>query len=213
MTNTRYNIGKAPRLPAAPVEYDARYVDELTNILRLYFNQLDQLNATLTQDTGGRFIGLPYGAWHDTTTQTAAAATATLITLNAVDFEQTVTLVSSSKITATYAGIYNLEFSIQLSNTSTADDNVTIWYRQNGSDVTNSAGIATCPGKHGSIPGALVFGWNEFFQLNAGDYVQLYWTTDSGTTTLATYAAGVTPTHPASPSVAVSAQFVSALPT
>jgi hypothetical protein len=213
MTNTRYNIGKAPRLPAAPVEYDARYVDELTNILRLYFNQNDQLNSTLTQGTGGRFIGLPYGAWHDTTTQTAAAATATLITLNAVDFEQAVTLVSSSKITATYAGIYNIQFSIQLSNTSATADNVTIWYRQNGSDVANSAGIATCPGKHGSTPGALVFGWNEFFQLNAGDYLQLYWTTDSGTTTLATYAAGVAPTHPASPGVAVSAQFVSALPT
>jgi hypothetical protein len=31
----------APRLPAAPVEYDARFIDQLTNILRLYFTQLD----------------------------------------------------------------------------------------------------------------------------------------------------------------------------
>ena len=31
----------APRLPAAPVEYDQRFMDQLTNILRLYFTQLD----------------------------------------------------------------------------------------------------------------------------------------------------------------------------
>jgi hypothetical protein len=210
---TRYRSFVAPRLPTGPVDYSAEEFDRFTNVLRLYFNQIDGWNNTLMQDTGGRFVGNPYGAWHDTTTQTAAANTPTLITMNSTDFAQTVTLVAGSKITAKYPGIYNIQFSIQLSNPSTADDNVTIWYKQNGVDVANSAGIATVNGKHGSIPGTTVFGWNEFFDLNANDYLQLYWTTDSGNTTLATYAAGVSPTHPASPSVAVSAQFVSAQPT
>ena len=31
----------APRLPAAPVEYDQRFMDAALNIVRLYFNQLD----------------------------------------------------------------------------------------------------------------------------------------------------------------------------
>jgi len=31
----------APRLPAAPVEYDRNYIDSLTGILRQYFNALD----------------------------------------------------------------------------------------------------------------------------------------------------------------------------
>jgi len=31
----------APRLPAAPVEYDKSYIDALTSILRQYFNGLD----------------------------------------------------------------------------------------------------------------------------------------------------------------------------
>jgi len=31
----------APRLPAAPVEYDRIYIDTLTSILRQYFNGLD----------------------------------------------------------------------------------------------------------------------------------------------------------------------------
>lgn len=32
---------RAPALPFAPVEYDRQYVDQLLNILRLYFQQLD----------------------------------------------------------------------------------------------------------------------------------------------------------------------------
>ena len=32
---------KAPNLPIAPVEYSQQYIDQLTNVLRLYFAQLD----------------------------------------------------------------------------------------------------------------------------------------------------------------------------
>ena len=32
---------RAPRLPTAPVEYDAQFMSALVNALRLYFNQLD----------------------------------------------------------------------------------------------------------------------------------------------------------------------------
>ena len=31
----------APSLPVPPVEYDSQYMTQLLNILRLYFNQLD----------------------------------------------------------------------------------------------------------------------------------------------------------------------------
>ncbi len=37
----------APRLPAAPVEYSQRFMDDLTNILRLYFTQLDNASPIL----------------------------------------------------------------------------------------------------------------------------------------------------------------------
>ena len=32
---------EAPNLPIAPVEYSQQYIDQLTNVLRLYFAQLD----------------------------------------------------------------------------------------------------------------------------------------------------------------------------
>jgi len=53
IVTTEFNLSQtvAPRLPNAPIEYDYRYIDQLNNILRLYFNQLDkiigQLNANI----------------------------------------------------------------------------------------------------------------------------------------------------------------------
>ena len=37
----------APRLPSPTVEYDQQYMGQLINILRLYFNQLDNPGAIL----------------------------------------------------------------------------------------------------------------------------------------------------------------------
>ena len=37
----------APRLPAAPVEYDHRFIEQYSNILRLYFNQLNNILGQL----------------------------------------------------------------------------------------------------------------------------------------------------------------------
>jgi hypothetical protein len=55
----------APRLPAAEVEYSQRYQDQFTNILRLYFNRIDDFIARLNTavDTAG--LRVPYGAFSD----------------------------------------------------------------------------------------------------------------------------------------------------
>jgi hypothetical protein len=44
------NRAVAPRLPAATVQYDINYINQLVNILRLYFNQID---STLGQFSSG----------------------------------------------------------------------------------------------------------------------------------------------------------------
>ena len=50
---SEYELNKvaAPNLPLAPLTYDAQYVDQLTNVLRLYFNRLDALTAQLMANT------------------------------------------------------------------------------------------------------------------------------------------------------------------
>jgi hypothetical protein len=151
---------------------------------------------------GSLFSGyLKYGAFSDTTTQTATANTATLITFNTTDYTNGVTVSSGSKLTVAYAGTYNIQFSVQLENTDTQLSDVSIWIRVNGVDVAGSTGLISVPNSHGGTNGHAVQGWNYFLQLNANDYVQLVWSTSAATTSIKYYAAASTPTRPATASV------------
>lgn len=60
---------KAPNIPIAPVAYDQRYQDQMTNANRLYFNQIDNVTSVLLGPSGGRFLMFPYGSFYDTTSQ------------------------------------------------------------------------------------------------------------------------------------------------
>lgn len=41
-----------PRLPAAPVEYDARFMEQFANVLRLYFTQLNNASPAVFASQG-----------------------------------------------------------------------------------------------------------------------------------------------------------------
>ena len=209
---TQLRPSQQPRLPAAPVEYDRIYLDSLTSILRQYFNQVDNLNQSLLTSAGGRFIRNICGSFYDTTTQTATANTATLMTINSTDSTGTngISIVSGSRITATYPGVYNLQFSIQADNANAAVQDMTIWLKQNGTDLAGSAGYLSCPAKHGSENGHNIFGWNYFVTMAASDYIQLYWSVTSADLSIKYYTAPSSPTRPATSSVVATMTFVSA---
>ena len=151
-----------------------------------------------------------YGSFYDTTTQSAAALTATAITFNSTELSYSVAIgTPTSRIVVTRAGIYNIQFSAEISNPSAAIDDVTIWIRQNGVNLANSAGIVGSPPKHGAINGHTIIGWNYILQAAANDYFELYWITDNGTTQILTYPASATPPiHPQAPSMILTVQQV-----
>ena len=203
-----------PRLPAAPVEYSAQYQEQYINVLRLYFNQLDNLINALSGETGGRYIRFPYGAFSSDQDQTTTANTATLMTLNTTDFANGVSI-SSSKITVENAGIYNLQFSAQFQNANVALQDVYIWLRQGNdgggsSDITGSTGFVSIPNSHGGTDGHAIVGWNYFLSMAANDYVQIYWSTSSADVSIQYYPASGTPTKPSTQSVVATLSFVSA---
>jgi hypothetical protein len=209
---------KAPPLPVPPSIYARQYHDQLNNILRLYFTQLDnfiaQLNAGATSTVTG--LRLPYGSFADTTDQTALANTATVMTFNTTDFANGISIVTSggkaSRITAVTAGIYNFQWSGQFVNTNTQLHDASIWVRKNGTDVVGSTGFISIPNKHGGVDGHGIYGWNFFFSLNAGDYIELWWSTDNTAVSIQAYPVGVSPTRPSTSSLVATMAFVSALP-
>jgi hypothetical protein len=205
----RYRPVVQPRLPSAPTQYDAQFIEQYSNVLRLYFNQLDNLTGVLLGETGGRYIRFPYGAFHDTTTQTAAATgTAYAVTFNSTDLSNDVSIGSpTSKIVVANAGIYNFQFSLQLDKASGAAGHTYIWARVNGVDVPYSASEVAIQGTTAeAIPA-----WNFVLSMNATDYFQLMWSVDDTNIQLKAVAAAAP--VPAIPSVILTATFVSALST
>ena len=202
---------KAPALSIAPINYTKVDEDQFRNILRLYFNQIDSAFGNLLDTTGGKYINFPYGAFSSDADQTATINTATLMTLNTTDFANQVSI-SSSKITVENAGIYNLQFSAQFQNTNTAFQDVYIWLRQNGVDITGSTGFVSIPNRHAGTDGHTIVGWNYFLSMAENDYIEIYWSIPNAAVSIQHLAASGTPTKPSTQSVVATLSFVSALP-
>jgi hypothetical protein len=120
---------------------------------------------------------------------------------------------SQSGISPTVSGIYNLQFSVQLQNLANSSQDVYIWLKQNGTDITGSTGFIGLPArKSPSDPYHDIKGWNYYLSMNAGDYVEIWWSTSDVLVTIPTYAASGSPTKPSTASVVTTMSFVSALP-
>jgi hypothetical protein len=194
-----------PRLPAAPTEYERRYHDQFADILRLYFNRLESVLGQLNT------LSVPYGAFSSDQDQTTTANVATLMTLNTTDFNNGVSI-SSSKITVATAGIYNLQFSAQFINTDSNVQDVYIWLKQSGVDISGSTGFVSIPSRHGGTDGHAIVGWNYFLSMTAGQYIEIYWSVPNAAVSIQHLAASGTPTKPSTQSVVATMTFVSALP-
>jgi len=210
-------VPKSPALPIPPKEYDTLQQDQVHNALRLYFNRLDTLNSTLLGTTGGSYLNFPHAAVSLTGTATAAAInTAYQIDLSTADQLNGITLDAAGGLKTTFDGVYNYQFSLQLTNSDTQIHDVAVWLRrQNGSiaDVPLTASYASVPNRHGGVDGAIVLAANFYVSLPADDIVSLWWSTTSTQVTLSTIAAKTTPyVAPASPAAVVTLSFVSTLP-
>jgi hypothetical protein len=151
----------------------------------------------------------PYGAFSDTLTHTVTANTANLMTFNTTDYSSNVSIVSSSRITAAYAGLYNIQFSTQFQNVDTAPQDAYIWLRVNGVDVVGSTGLIGLPArKSAGDPYHDIKGWNFFLRLNAGQYIEIVWSTTSANVTIQSYIASSTPTKPSTASNVVTMTYV-----
>lgn len=146
--------------------------------------------GTNVQSTVSNIRGA-YASYQSTVSQALGGANvAQVMTFNTTDVNSGITLGGTSRITATNAGWYNLQWSGQFQNTNVADKDTLVWVKVNGTNVVGSTGFISIPSSHGGVDGHIVTGWNYFLQLTAGQYVELWWTSDSTNVSLQAYAAG-----------------------
>lgn len=214
---------KAPNLLVAPIVYDQRYIDQLTNALRLYFNQIDNGMGALLSGTGGSTLSLPYIAASDSTDQLATASnTPTVVTWNTLDGGNGFTLNAPGSATALVSGVYKITYSLQLTNTDNVAHDAAVWLKINTFDVPRSTTVFTVPARKSAGVFSYICAYSEVvFSLEAGDVMELYWATNQAYDTspatdgiyIEALAAQSSPyVRPATPSALGSITFVSRLP-
>lgn len=165
----------------------------------------------------GRLTNAPanaFGSFWDTTTQTSAGNVNVPMKFNATDLQatngisiQNDTFGNPTKIVAAVDGVYDLQFSAQISRSSGGTKaQVYIWLSKEGVNVPESATELTLANNADFIVAA----WNFFIPLTAGQYTQLYWRATDPTIQLLhnTTIAGV----PDIPSVIITLAKVGELP-
>ena len=208
-------VPSIPSLGFTPETYDRRVFAENNGALNGYFRKLISVLGSLFGPRGGKFMNNPHGAFHDSTDQAEAnTTTAYAVTFNTTDISNGVTLSNSSRLNVTDSGVFNIQFSIQLKNTTNDSHDVDIWFRKNGTNVDNSNSRYHPPARKSTgDPSHMIAALNFFIELNAGDYVEIVYKVDNVNVTLEHFAASASPTRPAVPSAIATVSFVSNLPT
>ena len=208
------DIPPVPSLSTSGIVYSQNVQNQNNGLLRLFFTKLVNSIQSVIGPRGGKYLNNPYGAFQDSTDQVAASTTVAYpVTFNTTDFSNGVTIASNSRITVEDAGIWNLQFSLQFTNTTNASQDVDVWFRVNGTNITASnSRYGLAPRKGMGDPFHVIMALNYFASLNATDYIEIMWrTTDTGVS-IEQYAAGTSPTRPAIPSAIATMSFVSNLP-
>lgn len=184
-----------PNLPVAPIQYEQRFQDQFSNVLRLFFRQVaNRVNSPTA-----------HASYFDTTTQPNPVANAVnLFTYNSVVTQQAITRGNpTSKVYVAQTGIYNFQFSAQLDKTGGSASAVYIWPRINGINLPDSATKIVIDGPNNEIVAA----WNFVLVLQANDYFELAWES-SDTNVVIPYVAA-TGNIPAIPSIILTVVWVS----
>ena len=166
------------------------------------------VSATLSGSTIFNTATGSYGSFYDTTTQTNPVGNVPRsMSFDSTDITNGVSISGSTSPFNTYiktenAGVYNIQFSAQVDKTDSGNDEIVIWLRKNGIDLTDTATTLTLSGNNDKKVAA----WNWFVTSAANDYYQIIWL--SADTDLRLLAEPISGTHPGIPSVILTANRV-----
>jgi hypothetical protein len=193
--------------------YDRLFFSQTFSNIGNYATRVTNALGALFGPRGGKYLNAPYGAFQDSTDQVAAnTTTAYAVTFDTTDFSNGVTLSNSSRLNVSQSGIYNIQFSIQFTNTTNASQDVDVWFKKNGTNADKSnSRFGFAPRKGVGDPFHTIAAINYYLSLNANDYVEIMWRPTDVGVTIEQYPAGTSPTRPSVPSAIITLSFVSNL--
>lgn len=172
----------------------------------------DTVDVAITENTVA-VIDAPfmkYGAFQYLGSQAITSTTSAFaMPWDTTDFSSDVYFSNTSRIYFPTAGLYNLQWSGQFQNTSNSLEDIYVWLRINGTNVPGSTGrISINARKSVNDPAHTIIGWNYFLRFEAGQYLEIMWSSTNTTVSLESYVAGSNPTRPATAAIILTAQQV-----
>ena len=172
---------------------------------------VDSVILLMATDDTSATAYYPYLAVQDDTDQAATTTTAAnIMSFSTTDYALGASLVTNTKLTAGYAGLYNIQFSVQLVNTTNDVQTVSIWFSKNGTNVANSnSEFGIKPRKSSGAPSQAIAALNFFIALQKDDYVELVWRPSDIGVSIEHFATQSSPTRPATPSIIATMSYLS----
>lgn len=161
-------------------------------------------SITISAPGGGVYHGYYGDFYSDQTQANPVINTANLLTLNQNRGNDGINLISNSRVLFPHAGVYNLTVNAQVNITQGGPGNINMWLVQNGFQVPASNGIVTIEGGGRSN----VISRRFCPRVQSGDYIEVYWSSDSVNFRLAATGTQSNPTRPSTPSASVTVQFI-----
>jgi len=175
----------------------------LSNRINLKLNSKDTLS--LSNRINNMSLVSPvydYGSFYDTAKQAASAvSSATAIKFSFDGLLNNITVMpntsgNSTKITVLHAGVYMVQYAIQIIKLDVGVDELSLWIRRNGSAYINTNTNFNISGS--GIKNLLT--GNYFVELGSNDYIELYFSVKNINSIVSGTSTQTVPSRPATPS-------------
>jgi hypothetical protein len=212
------NLNTSPRLPSAPQQYEQRFHDQHSDVLRLYFNQLNNTVATVIGPDGAAYLQTPHAMLMSDQDQMSAGTTVanqlkfdTPVILQGIEVKGT----NNDEVHFSKPGQYLVSFSIQVTNRSNADQLFEVWAGFNGQNYPlSNTRYDIPPRKSATVWAHIVPAITGIFTVADpdNDYLTIKWWASSTDVFLQYYPAQTSPDRPEIPSIIMTVNCISRLP-
>ena len=191
-------------IQALAFKLDKKDTASLSNRINQKLNKGEITASELALSLGFLPFEMHFGAFTDTARQTALINTATAVKWRDTLAQNEVSIGFNSspdptRLLVVKAGAYLVQYSLQVSNTQIANDEISVWIRRNGAAYPNTLRQFLT----GAVGVKNIFSGQAIIVFTEDDYLELFFSVKHNQTQLLKTSALINPSRPAIPSAQI----------